>query len=68
MLESVEEGCTYLSKSGIEFKVLHLGKHGQDCTLPMVVYTNLTPTKDAPALTVWVMGETLFMKLFSPTT
>lgn len=64
MLESVEEQTTYLSPSGIPFKVLYLGQHGQDCTLPMVVYTNLEPTKDKRAGEIWVMEESLFMKLF----
>ena len=65
MLERVEENREYLSPSGLRFKVLHLGKHGQDCSWPMVVYTNLEPTHDRPANEVWVIAESLFIKQFS---
>lgn len=65
MLYDVEVGPTYHSPSGLEFKVLYLGKHAQDCSLPMVVFTNLTPTHDRPANEIWVMEESLFMKLFT---
>ncbi len=40
MLELVEEGKEYKSPSGLKFKVLHLAKHGQDCSWPMSVRTN----------------------------
>lgn len=65
MLETVEVGKEYLSPSGLRFKVLHLAKHGQDCSLPMVVYTNLEPTHDRPANEIWTIEESLFLKLFS---
>jgi len=65
MLENVEEDREYLSPSGLRFKVLHLGKHGQDCSWPMVIYTNLEPTHDRPANEVWVIAESLFIKQFS---
>ena len=60
----VQENTTYLSRSGIKFAVLYKAKHGQDCTLPIVVYTNLEPTSDRPVGEIWTMEETLFMKLF----
>lgn len=65
MLQLVEERTTYLSQSGIPFHVLYIGKHGQDCTVPMVIYTNIEPTKDAAVGTIWTMEESLFMKLFT---
>lgn len=65
MLERVEEGTVYKSRSDIPFLVLYIGKHGQDCSLPMVVYTNLTDTSDTTKKTIWAMEESLFMKLFS---
>jgi len=67
MLESVEEEREYRSPTGILFKVLHLGQHGQDCSWPMVVYTNLEPTRDAPIGKIWVIAESLFLKQFSET-
>ena len=45
---------------------MHLGRHAQDCSWPMVVYTNLEPTMDAKAGTVWVIAESIFLKTFSP--
>ncbi len=60
----VQERRTYLSRSGIKFAVLHKAKHGQNCTLPVVVYTNLEPTSDRPVGEIWTMEESLFMKLF----
>ncbi len=65
MLESIEEEETYLSPSGLKFKVLHHARHAQDCSWPMVVYTNLEPTKDAPTGTVWVIAESIFLRTFS---
>ncbi|MNT77978.1 hypothetical protein D3C71_2002950 [compost metagenome] len=65
MLLEVETDREYLSPSGLRFKVLHLGKHGQDCSWPMVVYTNLEPTHDRPTGEIWVIAESLFLKQFS---
>lgn len=65
MLFEVEKDHEYLSPSGLRFKVLHRGKHGQDCSWPMVVYTNLEPTHDSPIGEVWVIAESLFLKQFS---
>lgn len=65
MLEVVEEKKTYKSPTGKEFVVLHVGRHAQDCSWPMVVYQNILPTEDAPAGTVWVIAESIFMRTFS---
>lgn len=65
MLYEIEAGKTYKSKSGLLFKVLHLARHAQDCSWPMVVYVNLDPTKDAPEGTVWTVAEYVFLKTFS---
>ena len=64
MLYEVEVNREYLSPSGLTFKVLHRAKHGQDCSYPQVVYTNLTATHDRPAGEIWVIAESLFMKQF----
>ena len=64
MLLEVIAGEDYISPSGLRFHVLHLGKHAQDCSLPMVVFTNLTPTHDQPAGEIWVIAESLFLKQF----
>lgn len=63
MIYELIVGETYLSPGGRKFKVLHLAKHGQNCSLPMVVYTNLEPT-DYPPGEVWVIEESLFLKTF----
>lgn len=65
ILSEIRTDCEYLSPSGLPFKVLHRAKHGQDCSWPMVVYTNLTPTHDRPAGEIWVIAESLFMKQFT---
>lgn len=65
MLESYEEGVDYKSPSGLRFKVLHKAQHGQDCSWPMVVYTNVEPTHDAPPGKIWVIAESIFMRTFS---
>jgi hypothetical protein len=65
MLESIEPQKTYRSPSGIRFQVICLARHAQDCSWPMVVYTNLEPTKDAPAYTMWTIAESIFMRTFS---
>lgn len=65
MLNEVEEHKIYLSPSGLRFKVLHLAKHAQDCSYPMVVFTNLEPTHDRPANEIWVLSESMFIKQFS---
>jgi hypothetical protein len=60
----VEVGKTYLSPSGLPFEVLFLAAHGQDCTVPMVIYRNLTPTYDKPAGQIWTTSESLFLTQF----
>lgn len=65
MLDRIDVNVEYLSPSGLRFKVLALARHAQDCSWPMVVYTNLVPTKDAPTGTVWVIAESIFLKVFS---
>jgi hypothetical protein len=65
MIESIEEGLIYRSPSGLFFRVLHLARHAQDCSWPMVVYENINPTKDAPAGTIWVLAESIFIITFS---
>lgn len=32
MIYDIEENSIYYSPSGLPFKVLHLAKHGQDCS------------------------------------
>ncbi len=65
MIEIVEKDREYLSPSGLRFQVLHVGRHAQDCSWPMVVYTNLEPTRDAPTGTVWVIAESIFLRTFT---
>ncbi|QBJ02935.1 hypothetical protein MZD04_gp413 [Pseudomonas phage Psa21] len=65
MLESIKPNHTYFSPSGIRFHVICVGKHGQDCSWPMVVYTNLEPTKDSKTNEIWVIAESIFLKTFS---
>ena len=60
-------GSNYLSPSGIKFKLLHKAKHGQDCSLAMIVYTNIEPTHDRPVGEIWVIAESLFIRLFKET-
>lgn len=65
MLQTVEPNKKYISESGFTFRVLFLAKHGQDCSYPMVVYTNLEPTADQPAGQIWTIAESIFLKRFS---
>lgn len=65
MIEEVVPDRIYESESGFLFIVTGLAKHGQDCSYPQVVYTNLEPTKDMPAGQSWVIAESIFMKRFS---
>ena len=64
MIEEIEVDREYLSPSGLLFKVLHIGKHAQDCSIPMVVFTNLVPTHDRPIGEIWVIEESLFLKTY----
>lgn len=59
----VELGKVYRSKrSGIRFRALQYAKHGQDCSVGMVVYMNLDQTEDSAPFSMWVMEESLFLK------
>lgn len=64
MIESVEEGVVYQLPSGIRFVVNHKARHAQDCSVPMVVYTNLEATADTCVGQKWVIEESLFLKHF----
>jgi hypothetical protein len=64
LLREVVPGLEVRSPSGLPFKVLAVGKHAQDCSLPMVIFTNTTPTHDRPAGEIWVLEESLFLKNF----
>lgn len=65
MLEKVEPKKVYVSPSGIRFRVDEIRRHGQDCSLAMVCYTNLDPTKDYPVGTKWTIAESMFLARFS---
>lgn len=65
MISDITENFIYCSPSGIPFRVKEIAAHGQDCSLAMVVYENLEPTKDYPAFKTWVLPESLFVKQFS---
>ena len=60
----IEEGGTYISRSGAEFVVDHIARHGQDCSHVMIVYHNVEPTIDSSKGTIWVISETIFMNRF----
>lgn len=62
MLESIEVGAIYKTKSGCRAVVTGKSRHGQDCSVQMVEYTTIDPTSDHPAGSKWVMEETLFLK------
>ena len=64
MLAEIKPQTTYLSPSGIRFLVICKAKHGQDCSWPMVIYTNLEPTKDMPTGEIWTIAESIFMRTF----
>jgi hypothetical protein len=58
-------GSVYHSRSKIPCKILDVCQHGQDCSIRMIYYTNLTPTFDSPAGKRWVMEESLFLSIFN---
>lgn len=64
MIEEIIVGRTYRSPSGIPFMVLARAQHGQDCSVQMVVYQNVEPTRDYPRDTLWVESESLFLTQF----
>lgn len=61
-----EVGCkVYLSaKHKIPFKVLFIGSHGQDCTVPMITYTNMIDTDNKKAGHIWSIEESIFLNRF----
>lgn len=65
MLLEVEVGHSYVSASGYLCKVLHTGRHAQDCSVAMVTYTNLVETFDSPVGLIWSLEESIFLKRFS---
>jgi len=67
MLIEVEPLSIVTSKSGLRFKVICKARHGQDCSVPMVVYTNIDATKDAKIGTVWAIAESIFLSRFNST-
>lgn len=64
MIREIEVGKVYLSKAGLPFRVAEKARHGQDCSVPMIVYVNLVPTPDAPKGTIWVVSESFFLSRF----
>lgn len=65
MLTEVVIGATYRSvRSGVEFEVLDLPRHGQACCRRMIYYRNLTPTEDSPPGQTWIMAEDIFLRRF----
>lgn len=58
----VKVNTKYKSSNNI-FEVLGFCQHGQDCSIRMILYTNLTTT-DYPPNTKWVLEESLFIKKF----
>ena len=56
----------YLSRTGQRFKLLKKGvRYALDCSIFMVVFTNINPTKDQPAGTEWILDEDTFIKTFT---
>ena len=64
MLLEVNKDDVVYSGKGIRFRVLYLARHGQDCSISMVVYMNEEPTLDYQTGTIWTMEENLFLKKF----
>lgn len=61
----LEEGREYISKrSGHLSKVLHLGRHAQNCEIAMVMYVTINATQDAPPGQVWMCEESMYMKVW----
>ncbi len=63
-IREVEEGQVYYSPSRIPFQVIARGKHAQDCTIPMVIFTNLLPTPDQPQGVIWTLEESVFLSIY----
>lgn len=55
----------YQSKSRkVLVRVTGFSRHGMDCSITMIHYTNLVPTEDYPAYTNWTMDESMFLRRF----
>jgi len=65
MIREVELNQIYLSRTGIKFKTMYRAKHAQDCSISNIIYTNLEDTLDTKAGEIWVLSESLFLKLFN---
>lgn len=57
-------GEVYYTKSGRPYRVTSRSWYGNNCSIPMINYTNLTPTRDKPTGHHWVLEESLFLKNF----
>jgi hypothetical protein len=65
MIYEIEVNKKYRSKGGYLFKVEAIARHGQDCSVSMVLYRALEATFDSPAGSLWTMEYNLFLKRFS---
>ena len=65
MICEIEENKIYKSLSNTKFKVLYKAKHAQDCSITMIVYTNIEDTFDSKIGIIWVIEESLFLKRFT---
>lgn len=65
MISDISVNHYYQSPTGLPFRVKEIARHGQDCSVAMVVYENIEPTKDYPSHETWVIEESLFMMQFS---
>lgn len=61
----VEANKEYVSKrSGHLCVVLGLGRHAQNCEIPMVAYKTINATDDAPPGQMWMCEESMFMRVW----
>lgn len=63
--ENIKKDLLVRSGRGRIFKILNRGRYGFNCSVSMISYTNLEPTDDAPAGTVWFLEEDFFIKKFT---
>lgn len=50
----------YKSRNGYIFEIIDIAKDGQDCSIDMVIYVNLTSTKDHAPGQIWVTRKDIF--------
>lgn len=50
----------YKSRNGYIFEVIYIGKNGEDCSIDMVIYVNLTSTKDHAPGQIWATRKDIF--------